>query len=408
MPALAPDSPGEPFLAARLSLKHLKDEAKARLKALRQDEPQAKLADVQFQLARELGFGSWRALKAEVDRRRGEATPSAKNKFCRYVGAYRYDPAAISNGILELAEHDGRLCIETSEGAKLELLEQENGVFSQPGMTRRLEFIGDETWAAAALIIRNERGSVRLERISAEAAREAKRAIAAALAEQARPRLAIRVTSEIIARYLGHYSTRLGPAIEITGERDRLFARVTGQQRMEVFPETEARFFYTVVPAQLSFVVEGRNAVALVLHQNGQETRLARVSPEVAERAGEIIQKKANEQLRPRTAVPIDPGVLAGYVGRYILDPTRTMTVTREAGRLFIEVTGQERREVYPESERDFFWTAVAAQITFVTDERGRASSAIVHQGGRDLPLARLETAAVVGPADVYQSGQGA
>src|SRR5262245_4190766 len=54
-------------LPERASLEHLKNEAKQRLKALRRQSPQAKLAAVQFALAREYGFASWRQLKAHVD-----------------------------------------------------------------------------------------------------------------------------------------------------------------------------------------------------------------------------------------------------------------------------------------------------------------------------------------------------
>src|SRR5262249_7846540 len=54
-------------LPERASLEHLKNEAQQRLKALRRQNPQAKLAAVQLALAREYGFASWRRLKAHVD-----------------------------------------------------------------------------------------------------------------------------------------------------------------------------------------------------------------------------------------------------------------------------------------------------------------------------------------------------
>ena len=48
-------------------LEWLRKEAKRRLRELRQEEPDAKLTDAQFALAKEYGFSSWRALKAHVD-----------------------------------------------------------------------------------------------------------------------------------------------------------------------------------------------------------------------------------------------------------------------------------------------------------------------------------------------------
>ncbi len=58
-----------PALPPRPDLEHLKKQAKHRLDALRREDPGAKLADAQYAIARAYGFESWRALKAEVERR---------------------------------------------------------------------------------------------------------------------------------------------------------------------------------------------------------------------------------------------------------------------------------------------------------------------------------------------------
>ncbi|HUQ84302.1 MAG TPA: ankyrin repeat domain-containing protein [Gemmatimonadaceae bacterium] len=57
-------------LPERASLDYLKKLAKERLRDMRAADPAAKLASAQLAVAREHGFPSWRALKAEVDRRR--------------------------------------------------------------------------------------------------------------------------------------------------------------------------------------------------------------------------------------------------------------------------------------------------------------------------------------------------
>ena len=57
-------------LPERASLEYLKKLAKERLASLRATHPATKLADAQLALAREYGFSSWRALKADMDRRR--------------------------------------------------------------------------------------------------------------------------------------------------------------------------------------------------------------------------------------------------------------------------------------------------------------------------------------------------
>jgi ankyrin repeat protein len=57
-------------LPERPSLDYLKKLAKERLAALRATRPATKLADAQLAIAREYGCSSWRALKAEIERRR--------------------------------------------------------------------------------------------------------------------------------------------------------------------------------------------------------------------------------------------------------------------------------------------------------------------------------------------------
>ncbi len=391
MPDPSPGLRGERTLPARPHLDHLKSEAKERLKALRLATPDCRLAEAQFQLARDYGFASWRALKAEVDRRTGGGT----GRLSRYVGAYRHDPAVISNAIVEITAHGGRLFLQGPQGSRLELVELGDGAFSQPGLLRSFQFVGVDGQPASAVVLRTDHGSVRLERTDAETAQRAREAVERAFTDQARPRTAITLPAEALERFVGHYSTRLGPAIEVTRDGARLFACVTAQPKLEIYPESQADFFYRQVHAQLSFVLEGDQAAAVILHQNGQDQRLPRVSAEEARRAGAVVALKAEEQRRPHIPIKVDPAVLAGYVGCYSLALIRaTITVTAEGDRLFIELTDQPRYEVYPESENRFFWTVVAAQITFITDKTGRAVSAVVHQNGRDLPAPWIDPAA--------------
>jgi ankyrin repeat protein/catechol 2,3-dioxygenase-like lactoylglutathione lyase family enzyme len=63
-------------LPERASLAYLKKRSKERLVELRERDARAKLADAQLAIARDYGFSSWRALKAEIDRRRAPTLAS--------------------------------------------------------------------------------------------------------------------------------------------------------------------------------------------------------------------------------------------------------------------------------------------------------------------------------------------
>ena len=76
-------------LPERSSLDHLKKLAKTRLRELRGQDPQAKMAAAQLQVAREHGFTSWRSLKANVDDQRGKKVASPVSRFLAVTNVAR-------------------------------------------------------------------------------------------------------------------------------------------------------------------------------------------------------------------------------------------------------------------------------------------------------------------------------
>ena len=94
---------------------------------------------------------------------------------------------------------------------------------------------------------------------------------------------------------------------------------------------------------------------------------------------------------KQRKEITVDPALFDGYVGRYQLAPNFILTVSRDAGHLFVQATGQPRFEVFAESERDYFYRVVDAQITFEADNQGRATRLILHQNGMDIVGKRME-----------------
>jgi CubicO group peptidase (beta-lactamase class C family) len=92
-----------------------------------------------------------------------------------------------------------------------------------------------------------------------------------------------------------------------------------------------------------------------------------------------------------RKVAKVDPKVYDAYAGRYELEPKVIATVARNGDRLMIEVTGQPRLEMFPESETVFFLKVVDATITFVKDDKGKVGHLLIHQGGLDVKAKRLE-----------------
>ena len=94
---------------------------------------------------------------------------------------------------------------------------------------------------------------------------------------------------------------------------------------------------------------------------------------------------------KERTAITVAPEVLDAYVGRYQIAPAAFFTITRKGSALFAELTGQGPAEIFPETQRDFFYKVVDAQVTFETDAAGKATALVLHQLGRDQRAVRIE-----------------
>jgi D-alanyl-D-alanine-carboxypeptidase/D-alanyl-D-alanine-endopeptidase len=97
------------------------------------------------------------------------------------------------------------------------------------------------------------------------------------------------------------------------------------------------------------------------------------------------------ELRKERKEAKVDPKIFDGYVGNYQLTPAFILTVTRDQAHLFVQATGQPKFEVFPEGDRDYFLKVVDAQITFVTDDKGRATELILHQNGVNQHAKRTE-----------------
>lgn len=226
-----------------------------------------------------------------------------------------------------------------------------------------------------------------LERLSTEDGQREVAAVMQRLESERAPHVEVAINPQLLDGYVGAYQLAPRLAFTITRDGNKLFSRLTGQQNYELHPYSDHDFFFTVVPAQLTFVAgaDGK-ASAVILHQNGRDQTAERVDPGLAQ----ALDRKLAEEREPHTAINIDPRLIDQYVGRYLNDELE-IAVTREGNQLFVQATGYGRYPVYPYTNHDFFTTIVPAQITFASDDTGKATQAILHLRGKDDILNRVE-----------------
>jgi CubicO group peptidase (beta-lactamase class C family) len=122
--------------------------------------------------------------------------------------------------------------------------------------------------------------------------------------------------------------------------------------------------------------------------------------PEAAAIAHEVVDAMAGDRLGPRwpPIVAVAPKVLDRYVGRYRIDaPPQVLEVMgaevelRRDGERLVAKAKQGEAEIFPESETEFHSKAGPVRITFVRDEGGAPTRAILTLLGlREFRLVRL------------------
>ncbi|USQ95675.1 serine hydrolase [Caulobacter sp. RL271] len=204
------------------------------------------------------------------------------------------------------------------------------------------------------------------------------------LRQPPRARTAVPIAPAAFDKLAGRYALAPEAIMTIFRDGERMQAQLTGQPPVEIFAESPTAFFAKVVDAQLTFTVDAEGkATALTLHQNGQNTP----APRLADGAAAATPPAPPP---PPNVVALSPKALDALTGRYAFAPSFIITITRETARLFAQLTGQPRFEIYPKSETEAVWTVVPASATFTLGPDGKASSVTLHQNGRDLTATRL------------------
>jgi bla regulator protein blaR1 len=117
----------------------------------------------------------------------------------------------------------------------------------------------------------------------------------------------------------------------------------------------------------------------------------AQVSPPNADTPAPTAAEPGKKE---RKEVKLSASTLDLYVGTYKFEQGQVFTVTRKGEGLQAQLTGQPAIEIFPESEKAFFYKAIDAQIDFTSDG-GPATALVLHQGGGNFTMPRIDDATV-------------
>lgn len=127
---------------------------------------------------------------------------------------------------------------------------------------------------------------------------------------------------------------------------------------------------------------------AFLISSCAQNTNMTKVDKQVKEAAESV--KKEEKKVIKKDELVISNEVLKKYVGNYELAPSFIITISVEGNRIFAQATGQANVEIYPKSEREFFYKVVDAQIIF-TVNKDQVEKLTLYQSGQVLPAKKIK-----------------
>ena len=100
--------------------------------------------------------------------------------------------------------------------------------------------------------------------------------------------------------------------------------------------------------------------------------------------ACEVYVAKTEAKNVQHKVISVNPAIFDKYLGSYKLSDTFIFTITKDSDKLFAQATNQEKYQIFPESEKKFFYATVNAQISFVENKDGQVTQLILHQNGKN------------------------
>lgn len=178
----------------------------------------------------------------------------------------------------------------------------------------------------------------------------------------------ISVESDNLNKLAGVYDFSDSSTRIITVEDNQLFSQRPGSNKFKLFPIKKNTFSFENSFATIHFNEDGKEVKAVF-----------------ANRINKTEGVKTNKPIPIHNEIQLESEILKRYTGVYEIQPGFDIVITLEGNKLMSQATGQEKIQIFPESQTKFFLKVVDAQIEFVENEKGVFESFILYQGGQEI-----------------------
>ena len=164
------------------------------------------------------------------------------------------------------------------------------------------------------------------------------------------------------------YEFEDGSTRMITLDGDQLYSQRSGGGKYKLLADKNETFWFENSLANLKFTL------------NGEE-----VSAEFNRRRDNTTGKKTDKPLPTYNEISLDESIMKRYVGVYEIQPGFEITITLEDGKLMSQATGQQKFQIFPETETKYFLKVVDSQLEFQKNDAGEYDSFMLYQGGQEI-----------------------
>ncbi len=176
-------------------------------------------------------------------------------------------------------------------------------------------------------------------------------------------------------QYAGIYVNEAGREVTVKREGTHLSATLSRSGTRKLFPLEKDKF---LLEDAFFYVTFNRDAAGKI------------GSFESDDRGRLDTWKLTEKKIEEKETVTVSEATLDRYTGEFELQPGFTITFTREGNRLFTQATGQQKFEIFAESETKFFLKVVDAQVEFVAEPGAKVNKIVLYQGGQKIEGKRI------------------
>jgi CubicO group peptidase (beta-lactamase class C family) len=180
----------------------------------------------------------------------------------------------------------------------------------------------------------------------------------------------VNLSTEQLNTWVGTYEFDNKVLRYITLKEGQLYSKREGSpQAFKIHPTSPNTFSFEEGFISYYFSMKDGKKVALLKNRINKEK-------------GVYVDKQAPKE---KELITVSADILKSYEGVFEIQPGFDLTITSLGNQLFAQATGQQKFELFAESNTKFFLKVVKASVAFHENEKGEINALTLNQGGRAM-----------------------